>query len=202
MYEYIKGSITSLSHTAAVVEASGVGYILNISLTSYAQIEGKTNATLYTHLYIIQDSAPVLYGFTTREERELFRLLISVSGIGAGTARIMLSSNSPAEIATMISTGNVAMLTKVKGIGPKTAEMVVLKLRDKVLGVLASSDNQNGQEGAIATGESLGSWNEALDALVVLGFSKAATEKTVRKIARENPSMATEDIIRNALSQL
>lgn len=191
MYEYIKGSITSLSHTAAVVEASGVGYILNISLTSYAQIEGKTNATLYTHLYIIQDSAPVLYGFTTREERELFRLLISVSGIGAGTARIMLSSHSPSELASALATGNTAILTSIKGIGAKTAEVAIVKLRDKVLHI-------NGIEAG--EGSSSDAGREALDALQVLGFSKVATEKVVKKLVSENPNMATEDIIRNALS--
>lgn len=199
MYEFIKGSISSLSHTTVVVETAGVGYIMNISLTSYAALEGKTEALVYTHLYVIQDSAPVLYGFSTRQERELFRLLISVSGIGAGTARIMLSSNSPTEIATMISSGNSALLTKVKGIGPKTAEMVVLKLRDKVLKVISSD------EGGFSTGEQseqLERWSEALDALLVLGFSKVATEKIVRSVARENPQMATEDIIRTALSQL
>lgn len=199
MYEYIKGCLTSISPTTAVVEAAGVGYLLNISLTSFAALEGKSEVLLYTHLYIVQDSAPVLYGFTSRQERELFRLLISVSGIGAGTARIMLSSNSPSEIATMISTGNVAMLTRVKGIGPKTGEVVVVKLRDKVLGVISAGD---GGETSEQQGAQIERWNEALDALMVLGFSRVATEKTVKAIARENPSMTTEDIIRTALSQL
>ncbi|MEG0601806.1 MAG: Holliday junction branch migration protein RuvA [Mucinivorans sp.] len=199
MYEYIKGSIASLSHTAVVVEASGIGYLINISLNTHQQLEGKVETLLYTHLYIVQDSAPVLYGFFTRQERELFRLLISVSGIGAGTARIMLSSSSPEDIATMVSTGNVAMLTKVKGIGPKTAEMVVVKLRDKVLKVIAM---EGGAKGEQESGERMERWDEALDALLVLGFSRAATEKTVRKIARDNPEMPTEDIIRAALSQL
>lgn len=200
MYDYIKGSISSLSHTAVVVEAFGVGYLLNISLTTYSMLEGRREALVYTHLYTVQDSAPILYGFFSTTERELFRLLISVSGIGAGTARIMLSSNSPIEIASMISTGNVAMLTKVKGIGPKTAEMVVIKLRDKVLGLISTQDMETDPLSQSTTGT--GSWNEALDALLVLGFSKAATEKVVRRIARENPTFDTGDIIRQALSEL
>lgn len=200
MYDYIKGSISSLSHTAVVVEAFGVGYLLNISLTTYSMLEGRREALVYTHLYTVQDSAPILYGFFSTTERELFRLLISVSGIGAGTARIMLSSNSPIEIASMISTGNVAMLTKVKGIGPKTAEMAVIKLRDKVLGLISTQDMETDPLSQSTTGT--GSWNEALDALLVLGFSKAATEKVVRRIARENPTFDTGDIIRQALSEL
>ncbi|MEG0163351.1 MAG: Holliday junction branch migration protein RuvA [Mucinivorans sp.] len=199
MYEYIKGSIASLSHTAVVVETSGIGYLMNISLTTHAALEGLSQATLYTHLYIVQDSAPVFYGFATRQERELFRLLISVNGIGAGTARIMLSSSSPEEIATMISAANVAQLTRVKGIGPKTAEMVVLKLRDKVLRVIGMEGDVEGQ---IDRSERIERWNEALDALLVLGFSRGATEKIVKKIATENPEMPTEDIIRTALAQL
>lgn len=200
MYDYIKGSISSLSHTAVVVETFGVGYLINISLTTYSMLEGCQEALVYTHLYTVQDSAPILYGFFSTAERDLFRLLISVSGIGAGTARIMLSSNSPIEIASMISTGNVAMLTKVKGIGPKTAEMVVIKLRDKVTGLLSSQ--YTSEDTVIDGAKNIDSWNEALDALLVLGFSKTTTEKIVRKIARENPAFDTGDIIRQALSEL
>lgn len=194
MYEYISGSIVSLSHTTVVVETAGIGYVIHISLTSYQQLEGQTAARIYTHLYIVQDQAPLLYGFTTPEERELFRLLISVSGVGASTARIMLSSSSPSEIAQMISTGNVAALTRVKGIGPKTAEVIVVKLRDKVVGFGANNS-------ALPLGLSQGT-SEAVDALLVLGFSRAAVEKTVKAIARQQPEAPTEELIRLALGQL
>lgn len=196
MYEYIKGSLASLSHTTAVIETSGIGYAIGISLTTYAALEGKAEATLYIHLYMVQDQAPVLYGFATPAERSLFRMLISVSGIGAGTARIMLSSHTPSELVSMISTGNAAMLTKVKGIGAKTAEVVIIKLRDKVIhiGVEDMTDMDGGSP------DQQGAWREALEALQVLGFSKAATEKVVKRLSKENPSMPTEDIIRNALS--
>ena len=195
MYEYITGSVASLSHTSVVVEAAGIGYLINISLTSYQQLEGgQGQVKLYTHLYMVQDQAPVLYGFTTVEERELFRLLISVSGVGASTARIMLSSSSPSEIAQMISTGNVAALTRVKGIGPKTAEVVVVKLRDKVLGI-GSIDVGTASPADSRTAE-------AVDALLVLGFSRSAVEKTVKTLAREHSGAPTEELIRLALSQL
>lgn len=199
MYEYISGPIVSLSHTSVVVEAGGVGYIMHISLTSHQQLEQQTAARIYTHLYIVQDQAPLLYGFTTPEERELFRLLISVSGVGASTARIMLSSSSPAEIAQMISTGNVAALTKVKGIGPKTAEMVVIKLRDKVLNVVAGL---TASDSTLSLGGSTARTAEAVDALLVLGFSRAAVDKTVKSLAREHADAPTEELIRMALSQL
>lgn len=197
MYEYIKGTLASLSHTTAVIDAGGVGYSIGISLTTYAALEGRSEAILYTHLYTVQDQSPLLYGFATTAERTLFRMLISVSGIGAGTARIMLSSHSPSELASMIATGNSAMLTKVKGIGAKTAEVVIIKLRDKVvhIGIDQTDQDANGmaqqQKGM-----------EAIEALQVLGFSKVATEKVVRKLVSQNPDMATEDIIRNALSMM
>lgn len=196
MYEYIKGNLASLSHTTAVVDVGGVGYALSISLTTYAALDGVQDALLYVHLYYAQDQAPVMYGFATTAERELFRLLISVSGVGAGTARIMLSSHSPRELAAMISTGNAALLTSVKGIGAKTAEVVIIKLRDKVVRLGLDVDGGNG--GVISSTNG----TEALEALLVLGFSKAATEKIVRKLAAENPSMPTEELIRKALSQM
>lgn len=199
MYEYISGPIASLSHTAVVVEAAGIGYMIHISLTSHQQLEGQTSARVYTHLYTVQDQAPVLYGFTTPEERELFRLLISVSGVGASTARIMLSSSSPGEIAQMISTGNVAALTKVKGIGPKTAEMVVVKLRDKVLNVVAGIA---ASDPLAMGGADTARTHEAVDALLVLGFSRSAVEKTVKALAQAHPDAPTEELIRMALSQL
>lgn len=198
MYEYIKGNLASLSHTTAVIDVGGVGYALSISLTSHAVLEGQQDVLLYVHLYYVQDQAPVMYGFATMAERELFRLLISVSGIGAGTARIMLSSHSPRELAAIISTGNVALLTSVKGIGAKTAEVVIIKLRDKVVRLGLDVDGEYADGGSPSPTNGA----EALEALLVLGFSKVATEKVVRKLAAENPEMPTEELIRKALSQM
>lgn len=201
MYEYIKGPITSLSPTTAIIEAGGIGYNLSISLTSQAMLTQGEQAMLYTHYYLVQDQSPVLFGFATSEERALFRLLISVSGIGGGTARIMLSSHSTAELSTIISTGNVAQLTKVKGIGAKTAEVVIVKLRDKVVSLFGESPSGIG-EGLEESSSRINRATEALEALIVLGFSKMATQKVITKILTQEPELTTEDIIRKTLSLL
>ncbi len=201
MYDYIKGELVSLSPTAAVVEAAGVGYYLSISLTTNSALQGLGEAKLYTHLYTVQDQAPTLFGFFSEMERSLFRLLISVSGIGGGTARIMLSSHTPEELATIISTGNVAALTKVKGIGAKTAEVVIVKLRDKVLSV-GYSVVENGDIDINSPAPTNTKAHEALEALIVLGFSRAATQKVIKKVMAQEPELSVEDIIRKTLSLL
>ncbi len=200
MYEYIKGELVSLSPTTAIIEATGVGYNLSISLTTNDLLKGQAQAKLYTHLYTVQDGAATLFGFYSQMERALFRLLISVSGIGGGTARIMLSSHTPEELVTIISTGNVAMLTKVKGIGAKTAEVVIVKLRDKVLSLGYSPDEVASITGTIESNDTKAS--EALEALLVLGFSRMATQKVIKKVLSAEPELSVEDIIRKTLSLL
>ncbi|MFI3299417.1 MAG: Holliday junction branch migration protein RuvA [Rikenellaceae bacterium] len=200
MYEYIKGELVSLSPTTAIIEAAGVGYNLSISLTTNDLLKGQAQAKLYTHLYTVQDGAATLFGFYSQMERALFRLLISVSGIGGGTARIMLSSHTPEELVTIISTGNVAMLTKVKGIGAKTAEVIIVKLRDKVLSLGYSPDEVASITGTIESNDTKAS--EALEALLVLGFSRMATQKVIKKVLSAEPELSVEDIIRKTLSLL
>ncbi len=186
-----------MSPTTAVIEAAGVGYNLSISLTTQSAIQGLSTAKLYTHLYTVQDQSAVMYGFATQRERALFRLLISVSGVGGGTARIMLSSHSPEELSSIIATGNVKVLTSVKGIGAKTAEVIIVKLRDKVVALsgIAPSD---GGELDIAFDKA----QEAQDALLVLGFAKGAVQKAIKKILAGSPDASVEDIIRQTLSIL
>lgn len=200
MFEYISGTLGSLTPTAAVIEAGGVGYFINISLQTHRALDSATTAKLYVHTYVLQQEAQVLYGFATLTEREMFRLLISVSGIGANTARIMLSTQSTDDLATMIATGNVNAIKQTKGIGIKTAERVVLELKNKVLNVMAlepqTADTTNVAAAMNANLE------EAISALVVLGFNRAATEKIARKIHNDNPEITPENLIREALSQL
>jgi len=193
MYEFISGNLADLTPAYAVIETVGIGYQINISLNTFAQLEGKREATLYLHL-VVRDDAHLLFGFSSKEERELFRNLISVSGVGANTARIILSSLSPTEIIQAIAQGDVNMLKQVKGIGLKTAQRIVIDLKDKIakgsseLDIFASANNTILQE--------------ALSALVMLGFSKTVAEKTINQILKSNPSQTVEGIVKNALKGL
>lgn len=200
MYDYINGPISELTPTAAVIEAGGVGYFINISLQTHRIIASAERAKLYVHMYVVQMEAPVFYGFATAIEREMFRLLISISGIGANTARVMLSTYSTEELGTMIATGNSAAIQKTKGIGAKTAERVVLELKDKILKVI--SRVQSSSEHVDVDFINKASMNEAIEALMVLGFNKSAVEKVIQKIFSQNPTTSTEDFIREALGQL
>lgn len=199
MYEYIKGDITYLCPTNVIIETAGIGYNINISLQTYSQLEGKTSIQLFLHQYQAQNDLPVFYGFTSKSERELFRLLIEVSGIGANTARIMLSSFSTTELATAIATANVAAIKSVKGIGIKTAERTILELKGKMANFAVIDQDSSSLTVTVATSAAL---EEAIDALVVLGFTKSAVEKVAKSIYKSNPTAASEEIIRQSLARL
>ncbi|MBR4714428.1 MAG: Holliday junction branch migration protein RuvA [Paludibacteraceae bacterium] len=192
MYEYIKGRIEELSPAMSIIEANQVGYAVNISLNTYAALEGKAEAKLYIHEAIRED-AFTLYGFAEKAERDLFLLLISVSGVGANTARMILSSFSVPELEAIISGENVNQLKAVKGIGLKTAQRIIIDLKDKVgketspLGAQIQTNNNR---------------EEALTALVLLGFNRSASAKVVDKIIAGDPAISLEKIIKDALKQL
>lgn len=198
MYDYIQGVITELNPTYAVVEAGGVGYYMTISLQTYAEIEHAESARVYTH-FTVREDAQVLYGFATRAEREIFRLLISVSGVGGNTARMILSTYSPQELANIIATENAVLLKNVKGLGLKTAQKIIVELKDKTIGFGNSSATATP---ALLSTESNETHSEALAALSMLGFSKSASDKVVRGIIQENPGISVEEIIRFALKKL
>lgn len=194
MYEYIQGSLVELTPTHAIVDVGGVGYFVNISLQTYSQLEGKTQAKLWLH-QIIREDAHLLYGFSDVCERELFRLLISVSGVGASTARLILSSLTTDEIQAAITTGNVNLIKQVKGIGLKTAQRIVVDLKDKV------------STGEVAVSQILSTSNntlksEALSALVMLGFARSAADKVIEQVLREMGQMPVEALIKHALKRL
>ncbi len=196
MYEYISGRVADLTPAYAVVEAGGVGYYLNISLQTFSEIERLPEAKLYVH-FAVREDAQVLYGFATREERELFRRLISVSGVGGNTARMVLSTYSPAELANIISSENAVLLKNVKGLGLKTAEKIIVELRDKMTGITAA-----GTATGKGVSEDDATHGEALAALSMLGFSRAASDKVVRAVMKDNPGMTVEDVIRHSLKRL
>ncbi|MBP3426170.1 MAG: Holliday junction branch migration protein RuvA [Rikenellaceae bacterium] len=197
MYEYLSGKLDELNPNYAVVECAGVGYFVNISLQTYAQLETLDQVRLYVH-FIVRDDAQILYGFATRQERELFRRLISVSGVGGGTARMILSTFSPKELATIISTDNARMLKTVKGLGLKTAEKIIVELRDKVLDIGTSEGEVS--VGVLSPDNEI--MSEALAALTMLGYTKAASEKTLKAVIKENPSARVEELIRLSLKRM
>ena len=164
-----------------------MGYYLVISLQTYAELEHLSSARVYTH-FAVREDAQTLYGFATREEREVFRLLVSVSGVGGNTARMILSTYSPAELANILATENAVLLKNVKGLGLKTAQKIIVELKDKAAGL-----------GSTGTDETR---TEATAALTMLGFGKAASEKAVQSILKENPAAGVEEVIRLALKKL
>ena len=196
MYEYIRGPLAEVAPTYAVVDAAGVGYYLNISLETYTAIERAAEVKLWVH-YIVREDAQLLYGFATKEERELFRLLISVSGGGGNTARTILSTYSPRELQQIISTGNAVLLKNVKGLGLKTAQKIIVELSGKV-----STISQADAFEAATADQSSHQTEEALQALQMLGFQKAASEKVLKQILKENSSLPVEELIRMALKRL
>lgn len=194
MYEYIRGKVVEKAPTYAVIDASGVGYYLHISLETFSAIEHADEAKLWVH-YIVREDAQLLYGFATRDERELFRLLIGVSGVGGNTARMILSTYSPRELQGIISSGNAVLLKNVKGLGLKTAQKIIVELTGKVM-TLSSVADAAPSAGASAD------FDEALQALQMLGFGKAAAEKVLRAILKEEPSATVEELVRLALKRL
>lgn len=201
MFDYLRGHLVELTPTYAVIECAGVGYIVTISLQTYSMLEGREEAMIYVH-HIVREDAEMLYGFAERSERDIFRLLIGVSGVGGGTARVILSTYTPSELANIISSENAVLLKNVKGLGLKTAQKIIVEIKDKVVGLGNGSKESNQKEllGNMASSSVV--FDEALQALTMLGFGKAASEKVLRKITKENPSMEVEALIRLALKQL
>lgn len=199
MYDYLRGAIAELTPTYAVVECGGVGYIVAISLQTYTALEGREEALVYVH-YVVREDTQQLYGFAERTERDLFRLLIGVSGVGGGTARMILSTYTPSELSTIISTENAVLLKNVKGLGLKTAQKIIVDLRDKVAAVVAGGALSADVSAPMAISSEV--YTEAVAALGMLGFGKAASEKVVKRVLKENPSAEVEVVIRLALKQL
>ncbi len=188
-----------LTPALAVVEAAGVGYALNISLNTYTAIQGKKDAKLFVYESIRED-AHVLFGFAGKKEREMFGLLITVSGIGANTARMILSSMSPAELCNCISTGNERILKGVKGIGLKTAQRIIVDLRDKIVALGITGEIPAG--GSISAPINNQVKDEAVSALTMLGFSPAPTQKIVVAILEAEPDLPVEQVVKLALKQI
>lgn len=203
MIEYIRGILTELTPTQAIIEAAGVGYDLNIALPAYSLLAGKENTEvkLYT-TEIIREDTHELYGFPTRGERQLFELLLTVSGIGANTARMILSAFSAAEIRQIIATGNAKALSQVKGLGPKTAQRVIVDLKDKVLKIDLGAELPESVDTPSFGSADSETKSEAVSALTMLGFSAAASGKVVDKLLSADPLLSVEQVIRQALKML
>ena len=203
MIEYIHGDLTELTPTTAIIETAGVGYGLNISLNTYTAIQGKREVKLYVHEVLVtggRDDSFTLYGFASKQERELYRLLITVSGVGAGTARMILSSTSPSELCNVISTANEAMLKSVKGIGLKTAQRIIIDLKDKIVSLgIANELPANGAQIDLVNNDVK---DEAVSALAMLGFSPAPSAKVVVEILKEQPDLKVEQVIKMALKRI
>jgi Holliday junction DNA helicase RuvA len=193
MITHIRGKLVEKNPTDVVIDCNGVGYLLNISLHTFSQIPDQETLKLYTHLIVREDSH-TLFGFSSVSEREIFKLLLSVSGIGANTARTMLSSLSPQQVKEGIAHGDVALIQSIKGIGAKTAARVILDLKDKVLKVYDIDE--------ISPVQSNTNKDEALSALEVLGFTKKQSERVVDKIVSQSPDATVENIIKDALKNL
>jgi holliday junction DNA helicase RuvA len=193
MYDYLKGQLAQLTPTSATVECNGVGYLLHISLITYAAVKDQKQVKLLTHL-IVREDAQELFGFATDDERTLFRQLISVSGVGASTGRIILSSMPADELRSIIATGNSGALQKVKGIGAKTAQRIIIDLKDKVL--------KGGSEYVISSVPHNTVRSEALSALMILGFGRPNAEKAIDQVLRQSPTASIEVVIKTALNLL
>lgn len=199
MIDYIKGELAELSPASATVEAAGVGYAMSISLTTYSAIQGKNTVKLYVYEAIRED-AYVLYGFSGKKEREMFQLLITVSGVGANTARMVLSSMSVAELCAAISTGDERLIKSIKGIGLKTAQRIIVDLKDKIVALGIADELPAG--GSVAVAVDTAVRDEAVAALTMLGFSPAPTQKVVVQILKDQPDATVEQVVKLALKQI
>lgn len=193
MIEFIKGPVARLTPTDVTVDSGAVGYLAYISLNTYSALEGKKECRLWTHLRI-QEDAWTLYGFSTEEERALFRSLIGVSGVGASTAMLVLSAFGTSDLQVIISRGDARALKSVKGVGGKTAERIIVDLRDKIKADTAALSIQTAAKSDV--------FDEAFTALVMLGYKKADAEKALKKIFGAEPSLRVEDAIKKALAVL
>ena len=198
MIEYIRGELAEITPALAVIDCNGVGYGIHISLNTYSAIQGKKSVKLYIYEAIRED-AHVLFGFSTKQERELFLLLISVSGIGGNTARMILSALSPAELCNVISSGNEKLLKGVKGIGLKTAQRIIVDLKDKI-----AATGMETVSGSVATLSPANTevHDEAIAALTMLCFAQAPSQKVVTTILKEEPGLTVEKVIKLALKRL
>lgn len=204
MIEYIRGELTELTPAMAVVEAAGIGYALNISLNTYTGIQGKKEVKLYVHEALQtggRDDSYTLFGFASKQERDLYRLLITVSGVGGNTARMILSSLSPSELCNAIANGDERLLKGVKGIGLKTAQRIIVDLKDKVMSSGITDELHAGGTSTAPTFD-MGVRDEAVGALTMLGFSPAPSSKVVQQILTENPGMAVEMVVKEALKRI
>lgn len=205
MIEYIKGTLAELSPALAVVEACGVGYALNISLTTYTKIQGKKDVKLFVHEQLTtggRDDSFTLFGFATKQERELYRMLISVSGIGANTARMMLSSLTPTELCNAIANGDEKIIKSVKGIGLKTAQRVILDLKDKIVQTGIAEELHVARQHSAGPSVNTAVKDEAVSALTMLGFSPAPSAKVVVEILTSQPDLQVEMVVKEALKRI
>ena len=199
MIEYIRGELAELTPALATIEAGGVGYGLNISLNTFTALQGKKEARLYVYEAIRED-AYVLYGFFNKREREMFELLITVSGVGTNTARMMLSSMSVTELCNAISTGNAKLIQSIKGIGKMTAQRIIVDLRDKIVALGIADEIPTG--GTLQAPVNNAVRDEAVAALTMLGFSPAPTQKVVSSILQQQPDAPVEQVVKLALKQI
>lgn len=198
MFDYIKGSLAELTPTYAVIDCGGVGYLIHISLHSYSKLslektQTKDLSKLFIH-QIIREDTNMLFGFAEKSERDVFRLLILVSGVGANTARMMLSSMSPTEIQSAIASGNVSQLKSIKGIGLKTAQRIIIDLKDKI--------GKVGEEDELFIQSNNTIREESLSALIMLGFAKTSAEKVIDKIISDKKGISVEELVKEALNKL
>lgn len=205
MIEYIKGTLAELSPALAVVEAYGVGYALNISLTTYTKIQGLKDVKLFVHEQLTtggRDDSFTLYGFATKQERELYRMLISVSGIGANTARMMLSSLTPTELCNAIANDDEKIIKSVKGIGLKTAQRIILDLKDKIVSTGIAEELHVAKQHSAGPSVNAAVKDEAVSALTMLGFSPAPSAKVVVEILTAQPDLQVEMVVKEALKRI
>ncbi|MDD2995582.1 MAG: Holliday junction branch migration protein RuvA [Bacteroidia bacterium] len=197
MIDYIKGEIAELTPATVVIDTAGIGYCIHISLPTFSVLQGRKEAKLFVY-EVIREDAHLLYGFTNQAERQLFLLLISVSGVGANTARMIMSSYSAAEIQEMIATGNVTALNAIKGIGAKTAQRIIVDLKDKIMKVAGMESNEQLLFATAANPVK----DEAVSALVMLGFAANASQKVIDSILKKEPTLKVEQLIKLALKML